>query len=308
MTRCRASRLHLGPRCRMIVSGQCCGQMERLSNLIQHVQPGSTKATFSAPSRPTSCSARSPQALTTQRARSPCGAAPTERPYFRLHALTTRLGPDARVSCAPHAPPPVSPLTAPSAAQGGRAAVAALFSQLAGRAVRVVSGGGGHQFGNTGSGVAASGDTRTLHIVNANTVAAPLTARAHPSRALSRGTSQVAALSAAAGVPLHPERFRPNVVLAGSLPAWAEFGWVSRSVRLGGATLAVVKRTVRCEGVDVDARYGSGRADVSIPALLAKHFPEHGPYLGVYAQESRAHPPRRPRRGSRAQARGIHSL
>ena len=98
------------------------------------------------------------------------------------------------------------------------------------------------------------------------------------------------------------------MVLAGSLPAWAEFGWVSRSVRLGGATLAVVKRTVRCEGVDVDARYGSGRADVSIPALLAKHFPEHGPYLGVYAQESRAHPPRRPRRGSRAQARGIHSL
>ena len=41
---------------------------------------------------------------------------------------------------------------------------------------------------------------------------------------------------------------------------------------------------MRCEGINVDAQHGTGRADVDVPALLAKHFPEHGAYLGVYAQ------------------------
>ncbi len=94
----------------------------------------------------------------------------------------------------------------------------------------------------------------------------------------------VRALSAASGVELHPERFRANVLLDGALPAWAEFGWVGGTVSLGGATLRVIKRTVRCEGVNVDARHGSGAADVDVPGLLARHFPEHGPFLGVYAQ------------------------
>ena len=42
---------------------------------------------------------------------------------------------------------------------------------------------------------------------------------------------------------------------------------------------------VRCQGVNADARRGSGeKADLDIPGLLSTHFPEHGPYLGVYAQ------------------------
>ena len=83
---------------------------------------------------------------------------------------------------------------------------------------------------------------------------------------------------------MHAERFRPNVILDGALPAWREFEWVGRTVQLGSATLRVIKRTVRCEGVNVDARHGSGAADMDIPSLLARHFPQHGPYLGVYAQ------------------------
>lgn len=70
----------------------------------------------------------------------------------------------------------------------GRRLVAEFFGNASGRATRLVaSAGRPHQFGNTGSGVSASGDTRTVHIVNANTVAA---------------------LSAAAGVALDAGRFR----------------------------------------------------------------------------------------------------
>ena len=114
----------------------------------------------------------------------------------------------------------------------------------------------------TGSGLSASGDVRTIHLVNARTVDA---------------------LAAAAGVALDPGRFRANVILDGLEP-WAEFSWVGRHFQLGSARLNCIKRTVRCAGVNVDARTGSGRADLDIPALLTRHFPQHGPYLGVYAQ------------------------
>ena len=154
-------------------------------------------------------------------------------------------------------------LTARLTESAGLSEAAAFFSDAAGRKVRFVSSKGQpHAFGNTRSGVSASGDTRVIHLVNAETVAA---------------------LAAAGGVALHPDRFRGNVLFDG-VPAWREFEWVDREVKLGGATLRVVKRTVRCEGVNADGRQGTGAADVDVPQLLAKHFPEHGPYLGVYAQ------------------------
>ena len=146
---------------------------------------------------------------------------------------------------------------------GGRAEVAAFFSNVSGRAVEVVSARARpHAFGNTASGWKATGDTRVVHLVNVNTVAA---------------------VAAASGTPLDAGRFRANVILGGTLPAWREFEWVGRTISVGGAVLKVVKRTVRCEGVNVDPR-GSGRADLDVPALLQKHFPQHGPFLGVYAQ------------------------
>lgn len=145
----------------------------------------------------------------------------------------------------------------------GRAAAATFFSDACGRGCSVVTAGAAHQFGNTGSGLKASGDVRTVHLVNENTVAA---------------------LSEACGLALHPDRFRPNLIIGGALPAWEEFRWVGRDVRLGEATLRVISRTVRCEGVNADARHGSFEADVDIPGLLDKHFPEHGPYLGLYLQ------------------------
>jgi uncharacterized protein YcbX len=166
-------------------------------------------------------------------------------------------------------PPGVEPLLRePLDDDAGRARVSAFFSEAAGEPVALVrasaDGGRAHQFGNTGSGLkAGSGDVRTIHLVNAATVAD---------------------LAAAARAPLHARRFRANVIVDG-LPPWREFDWVGRTVRLGGARLNVIKRTVRCAGVNVDPRDERGaREDLDIPALLTAHFPQHGPYLGVYAQ------------------------
>jgi uncharacterized protein YcbX len=110
-----------------------------------------------------------------------------------------------------------------------------------------------------------------LHIVNLNTVRA---------------------LSEKIGVKLNPYRFRPNIVIDGP-PAWSEFGWVGKNLVVvdnsdngdkptGMMKLAVIQKTVRCEATHVDP---TDPADPypEIVKLLIKHFPEHGPFLGVYA-------------------------
>ena len=47
-----------------------------------------------------------------------------------------------------------------------------------------------------------------------------------------------------------------------------------------GAAFRVLGR----RSTNVDARHGSGKADLDVPGLLQAHFPQHGPYLGVYAR------------------------
>jgi uncharacterized protein YcbX len=120
------------------------------------------------------------------------------------------------------------------------------------------------QFGNTSSGFKQrDGDTRTLHIVNAQTVRS---------------------LSEKIGIALDPRRFRPNIVID-DVDAWSEFDWVRSKAKLrcinSGLELAVIGKTVRCKGISVDPNDLGHVLD--IPELLIKHFPEHGPYLGVYA-------------------------
>ncbi|KAL7546890.1 hypothetical protein ACHAWF_013869, partial [Thalassiosira exigua] len=165
----------------------------------------------------------------------------------------------------------------------GREATSEFFTDLCGRKVQCVVADGNrhsHQFGNTSSGVKNNeGDTRTLHIINEHTV---------------RRLSEAAF---GADDVLSSARFRPNVVV-NNLEPWAEFDLIGKTIEVvpasregdGGGTeneppslrLRVVSRTVRCAGVGVDPlRPELGTAD--IPDLLIKHFPEHGPYLGVYA-------------------------
>ena len=128
-----------------------------------------------------------------------------------------------------------------------------------------------HQFGNTSSGVKARNDTRTIHIINAATV---------------RQVSSVL------GIPLRPERFRPNIIIDGCEP-WSEFDWVDSTISIhnnkndnhDNVQMDVIRTTVRCAGVsiDPDTYTGNKEDEVDIPTLLQKHFPQYGPYLGVYA-------------------------
>jgi len=46
--------------------------------------------------------------------------------------------------------------------------------------------------------------------------------------------------------------------------------------------MKILSTTVRCEGVGIDP-LDPYREKVDIPKLLAKYYPEYGPYLGVYA-------------------------
>ena len=152
---------------------------------------------------------------------------------------------------------------------GDRGKVEDFFAGVSGdQSVSLISAKSGlhHHFGNTSRGFRHHPSGSIIHIVN---------------------TATVAALSTAAGVTLSATRFRPNFVVAG-LPAWSEFTWVGHKVRLGdvedGAILEVMSRTIRCDATKVDPVNGSGTEDFDVPELLRKHFPEHGPYLGVYAR------------------------
>jgi hypothetical protein len=92
--------------------------------------------------------------------------------------------------------------------------------------------------------------------------------------------ASVAALEDAAGVPVHPLRFRGNLHIAG-WPAWHEFDLLDAVIAAGPrARLKVVKRIVRCAATEVDP--DTGLRDLPVPRTLMKHF-DHVD-CGVYAE------------------------
>jgi uncharacterized protein len=95
--------------------------------------------------------------------------------------------------------------------------------------------------------------------------------------------ASVRELERVSGRPIDPLRFRPNVVIDG-VPAFAEVGWVGKSLRLGEVEARVFDRTVRCEATNVDPQ--TARRDTAIPALLQRSWGRTD--FGAYATVVRA--------------------
>jgi hypothetical protein len=79
--------------------------------------------------------------------------------------------------------------------------------------------------------------------------------------------------------PVDPRRFRGNILFDG-LPAWAEFGWIGREIRIGTARLKVFERIQRCAATNVNP--DTAERDMNIPLTLRKGFGHLD--LGVYAE------------------------
>lgn len=90
--------------------------------------------------------------------------------------------------------------------------------------------------------------------------------------------ASLADLSARMGQSLDPARFRGNLWLDGAEP-WAEFGWIGRDIRIGGALLKVEERITRCSATTIDP--ASGVCDADTLKALATHYGHQD--FGLYA-------------------------
>ncbi|MEM9497932.1 MAG: MOSC domain-containing protein [Pseudomonadota bacterium] len=86
------------------------------------------------------------------------------------------------------------------------------------------------------------------------------------------------ALSDAMETDLSIQRWRGNIVMSG-LPAWEEFNWIGRRIRIGGAELEVRERIERCKATTANPETGICDAD-TLGAL--NHVFGHQDF-GVYA-------------------------
>lgn len=91
--------------------------------------------------------------------------------------------------------------------------------------------------------------------------------------------ASVRELERIAGRGIDPLRFRANVHVDGFAP-FAEIGWVGQTLRLGGVTVRVIDRTVRCEATNVDP--STAARDMAIPALLQRTWGRSD--FGIYAE------------------------
>lgn len=69
--------------------------------------------------------------------------------------------------------------------------------------------------------------------------------------------------------PIEPLRLRGNIYVEG-LPAWAEFDWIGKTVKAGGATLDVTMRIDRCAATDVNPE--TGERDLQVTRYLQGGF------------------------------------
>lgn len=91
-------------------------------------------------------------------------------------------------------------------------------------------------------------------------------------------TASLADLSARMGQDLSPHRWRGNLWLDGAAP-WAEFDWIGREIRIGGAVLRIEERITRCNATKVNPE--TGKPDADTLAALEAAFGHQD--FGVYA-------------------------
>ena len=89
----------------------------------------------------------------------------------------------------------------------------------------------------------------------------------------------VRALETRLGTSLDPLRFRANLYVDG-VPAWDEFSWVGREIRIAEVVLRIPARIPRCAATSVDPETGERTVNV-VKGLRAAY----GHYdMGVYAE------------------------
>ncbi len=89
----------------------------------------------------------------------------------------------------------------------------------------------------------------------------------------------VAALGKEIDTEIDARRFRANIYFEGA-PAWAEFDWLDRKVRIGTAVAEVIKRTRRCAATNVNP--DTATRDMNLPRALQKGWGHTD--MGVYAR------------------------
>jgi uncharacterized protein YcbX len=87
-------------------------------------------------------------------------------------------------------------------------------------------------------------------------------------------TQSIAELEALVGHELHPQRFRPNLLVESDE---REDAWVGRVLEIGGISMRVDQRDERCVIVNIDPR--SGERDPSVLKTLGR---ERSTCIGVY--------------------------
>ena len=90
----------------------------------------------------------------------------------------------------------------------------------------------------------------------------------------------VRALGVALGAEVHPLRFRGNLY-AKNMPAWSEFDWVGKRIKIGAVDFTATKRIDRCAATNVNPL--TAERDMTIPKNLLQIFghADCGVYLRV---------------------------
>ncbi|MGI9351907.1 MAG: MOSC domain-containing protein [Rhizobiaceae bacterium] len=86
-------------------------------------------------------------------------------------------------------------------------------------------------------------------------------------------------IAASISVELDPLRFRGNLIISG-LPAWEEFSWMGKRIRVGDAELEVHRPIDRCPTPGVNPE--TGERDVEVTPGIQNHFGHI--YCGMYAK------------------------